>query len=366
MDGKLALATRDGDILVHGKYDRAASGFSDGLLWVMSDGRVGFVDETGDLAIPARWEQARWFRNGHAFVMAEGRWGIIDRTGNEVVAPRWDRVEQFSSEWISVRRGRDWGVIDRAGHEVVPAQYDEIRSTPMGPLLPVHDDGRILYVRPDGTGTVAFEFLCPNRKHRKDARAFGFFGNHAAIVACGEKDGVIDESGAFVLEPEWENINNFINGRALVRHDGKMGVIDESGRFVIALERDRDLWGIGEEEIGFSRGDEHGFFDRDGRLLRTFTVDADWFGSFVDGLAVARRGIKDGYIDRSGRWVIEPRFHDAEPFRGPLAVVKQPVTTELVEVGYINRAGEAVYRITLGGFVWPEHLVDRAGIARRP
>jgi len=80
---------------------------------------------------------------------------------------------------------------------------------------------------------------------------------------------------------------------------------------------------------------------------------------------VARKGIKDGYIDRSGGWVIEPRFHKAEPFRGPLAVVKQPVTTDLVEIGYINRAGDAVYRVTLGGFVWPEHLVDPAGIARR-
>jgi hypothetical protein len=364
LEGRLALATRDGDILVHGEYERMASLFTEGLLWVVSDGRFGFVDETGDLVIPARWEQVRWFRNGHAFVMAEGRWGIIDRTGNEVVAPRWDQVGSFASEWVPVRLGEDWGVIDRTGNEVVPVQYDEIRATPMGPLMPVHDDGRIFYVRPDGAGTVAFEFICPNRRHRKDAMAFGFFGNHAAVVRCGERDGVIDESGAFVLAPEWEDINNFINGRALVRHDGRMGVIDESGGFVVELEREIRLWGVGEEEIGFSRGDQHGYFGRDGRVLRTFTVDADRFGSFVDGLAVARNGIKDGYIDRSGGWVIEPRFHKAEPFRGPLAVVKQPVTTDLVEIGYINRAGEAVYRVKLGGFVWPEHLVDPAGIAR--
>lgn len=123
---------------------------------------------------------------------------------------------------------------------------------------------------------------------------------------------MIDESGSFVLAPEWEDIDNFINGRALVRHKGKQGVIDESGRFVIALNPDLYIWGIRDEEIGFSRDGVHGYFDRGGRLLRTFTVDADRFGSFRDGLSVARKGIKDGYIDKSGAWVIEPWFHRRE------------------------------------------------------
>jgi hypothetical protein len=361
LGGRYALATRDGGILVHGEYEGMAGGFSDGLLRVRSGDRFGFLDQTGDLVIPARWEDARAFRDGHAFVMDGGRWGIIDRTGAVVVEPTWDQIE-YPREWTPVRRGNDWGVVDASGRVVVPLQYDEIRASPMGPLLPVHDDGRILYLRPDGAGTVAFEFECPRRRDRGRARALGFFWNHAALVVCGERYGVINESGAFVLEPEWEDIGNFMNGRALVRHRGKKGVIDESGRFVIPLQADLDIWGVGEEEIGFSRGNQHGFFDRDGTVVRTFTVDADRFGSFQEGLAVARRGIKDGYIDTSGTWVIQPRFHRAEPFSGPLAVVQQPVGTDLVEIGYINRQGEALYRTTLSGFAWPERLVDPAGI----
>jgi hypothetical protein len=365
LDGKLALATRAGDILVHGEFDEMDAGFGEGLLRVESGGRTGFVDERGSLVIPARWERAYPFRNGHAFVRDGGRWGVIDRSGNPVVAPRWDQVRFSSSNWVIVQRGKDLGVVDRSGKVVVPVQYDEIRASPMGPLMPVHDDGRIYYLRPDGEGTVAFEFTCPNKKHRERARALGFFGSHAALINCGDKYGLLDEDGALVLEPEWEDIHNFINGLALVRHKGKQGLIDESGRFVVPLQKDIAFWGLGEDQVGFSRGQEHGYFDREGRVVQTFRVDADHFGTFVDGLAVARRGIKDGYIDRSGAWVIEPRFHRAEPFRGPLAVVQVPVSTDLVEIGYISRRGEAVYGIRLGGFLWLEHSVDPAGISAR-
>lgn len=173
-------------------------------------------------------------------------------------------------------------------------------------------------------------------------RALGFFENCAAPVVCGERYGVIDESGT----------------------RGRGGLIDESGELIVALERDLNLRGIGEEEIGFSRGDGHGFISRDGRALRTFKVDARHYGCFEEGLAVARKGNKDGYIDESGGWVIEPRFHDAEPFRGPPAVTAQPVSAELVEIGYIDREGEAVYRITLGGFLWMEQTVGPRGIAK--
>jgi hypothetical protein len=365
LDGKLALATRAGDILVHGEFEEMDPGFGEGLLRVESGGRTGFADESGSLVIPARWERAYPFRNGHAFVRDGERWGVIDRSGNLVVAPRWDKVQFFPRDWVTVQRGEDVGVIERSGKVVVPVQYDDILAGPMGPLLPVRDDGRIYYLRPDGEGTVAFEFTCPNKKHRERARALGFFGSHAALINCGDKYGVLDEKGALVLEPEWEDIRNFVNGMALVRHKGEQGLIDESGRFVVPLQKDIAFWGLGEDPVGFSRGQEHGYFDREGGVVETFTVDADHFSTFVEGLAVARRGSKDGYIDRSGAWVIEPRFHRAGPFRGPLAVVQVPVSTDLVEIGYVDRRGEAVFAITLGGFLWMEPTIDPAGIRRR-
>lgn len=364
LEGRFALATRDGEILVHGLYQDMAGGFSDGLLMVKSDDRFGFLNEKGELVVPARWEDARAFQNGHAFVMAGGLWGIIDRTGAVVVQPTWDQIE-YPREWTPIRKGRDWGVVDASGQLVVPLRYDKILASPMGPLLPVGDDGRILYLRPDGEGSVAFEFLCPDKEHQKKARALGFFGNHAAVVVCGDRYGVVDESGAFVVNPEYEDIDNFSNGHALVRHKGRKGVIDESGRFIVPLQKDLDVWGARDDQIGFSRGRENGFFDHDGKVVRAFRVDADWFGSFREGLAVAHRGRKDGYVDESGAWVIAPRFYSAEPFHGPLAVVRQPVATDLVEIGYINRQGDVIYRTTLSGFEWSKRLVDPAGIGRR-
>ncbi len=165
------------------------------------------------------------------------------------------------------------------------------------------------------------------------------------------------------MQPEWENISNFENGFALVRHQGKQGLINEAGEFLIELEDSIEIWGLGNDEIRISRRGEHEIFDPGTRTYRTVDVDADRFKYFFEeGLSVARKGNKDGYIDESGAWVIPPRFHRAEPFRGPLAVVKQPVSTNLHEIGYINRNGEVVWSVTLGGFLWLESTINPDGL----
>ncbi len=43
---------------------------------------------------------------------------------------------------------------------------------------------------------------------------------------------------------------------------------------------------------------------------------------FIDGLAKVRKGDKFGYVDKTGRFVIEARFADAEDFSEGLAAVR--------------------------------------------
>lgn len=77
-------------------YDNGGDDFSEGLArFVTDDGRVGFIDESGTLAIPATWSFAAPFEAGRAVVcegcapeaddeharLVGGRWGAIDHTG---------------------------------------------------------------------------------------------------------------------------------------------------------------------------------------------------------------------------------------------------------------------------------------------
>lgn len=63
--------------------------------------------------------------------------------------------------------------------------------------------------------------------------------------------------------------------------------------------------------------------------------------SFSGGLAAAAvDAVPYGYLDPSGTWVIKPRFEQAAPFRGGLALV---VEDGGKSYGYVNRDGQTVY-----------------------
>jgi hypothetical protein len=61
---------------------------------------------------------------------------------------------------------------------------------------------------------------------------------------------------------------------------------------------------------------------------------------FHEGLSVAqpKNGTKTGYIDRSGKFVIEPKFDFASEFKNGLAKVRQGKIW-----GYIDRTGKYVW-----------------------
>ena len=62
-----------------------------------------------------------------------------------------------------------------------------------------------------------------------------------------------------------------------------------------------------------------GFIDKTGK----FVIEPmfNWSESFHEGLCVVKLGNKYGFIDRTGRFVIEPRFEKAAPFSESLARV---------------------------------------------
>ncbi|MDE7413690.1 MAG: WG repeat-containing protein, partial [Muribaculaceae bacterium] len=55
--------------------------FSDGLAPVKIGGKKGFIDKSGELVIPAKYDDAWNFSDGLALVKIGGKWGYIDKSG---------------------------------------------------------------------------------------------------------------------------------------------------------------------------------------------------------------------------------------------------------------------------------------------
>ncbi|MCH7591190.1 MAG: WG repeat-containing protein [Planctomycetes bacterium] len=87
---------------------------------------------------------------------------------------------------------------------------------------------------------------------------------------------------------------------------------------------------------GAVRGGKWGYIDRSGQ----FVIKPKFLSAydFSEGLAVASTGAKDGYIDRSGNWVIEPVFWFAREFSEGRA----PVSTDR-GWAYIGRDGQFAF-----------------------
>lgn len=109
----------------------------------------------------------------------------------------------------------------------------------------------------------------------------------------------------------------------LAAGDGLTGYIDKSGkmiiepRYAIAFDFSEGLSGVAEPGKGL------GYIDKEGNL-KIANPQFEEISSFHDGLARVKSAGKWGFIDRSGKWIVEPQFEMASDFSEGLAVVAAP------------------------------------------
>jgi len=58
------------------------------------------------------------------------------------------------------------------------------------------------------------------------------FSNGFAVVSSGGKVGYIDKEGKYVINPQFDIMDNFFDGLAKVTVSNKTGYIDKDGKYV--------------------------------------------------------------------------------------------------------------------------------------
>lgn len=194
-----------------------------------------------------------------------------------------------------------------------------------------------------------------NPDGRAEALAFRAAGLYPATVntTSGQFWGYVDEKGRMRLPPVYEYADSFQeNGLAIVSIRGKSGIIDTRGQFVVEPKYD----GI----QPFSEGravvsDINGAFVIDERGQRV-TPPGKWYSyiqPFSDGRALFYQSGDGGnalygYLDLEGREAIPASFLEGSDFRNGKAVVK--VKNGLYRL--IGRSGESLAELPFA-FVGP-------------
>lgn len=151
-----------------------------------------------------------------------------------------------------------------------------------------------------------------------------------------DKAGYIDRNGKIVIPPV---LNRGSNGGAEF-HDGLLEIdvsnghyVDTKGKLVIDGKSLYRGWDFSEALAVAMRKNESqwGYIDRSGKFAispRFKSSDDDYVWPFAGGFAKIKVQGKYGYIDHSGEFVLKPQFPDADDFSDGMAriVLEGPCT----------------------------------------
>lgn len=285
------------------------------LFPITKNGRDGYIDRSGKIRIEPQFASAGRFSEGLAAVSVEPDFkeGYINSTGEWVIEPRFGGAGEFSEGLATVH----------------------LEVNLMSPTVVI-----------DRTGQVILQETSLQRAGGR------FFEGLKAVGDGAGKWGYIDRTGKIVIEPRFDQPGDFCDGIARVEINEQAQYIDKTGAvaFTLPYEYSGDLR---EGLIGVCiTRKKCGYADRSRALViapRFHQVE-----NFSEGLAAVEVNGRWGVIDKTGRFVVKPRFKSLrrgesplEEFSGGLTRVTVPWQAgELAKTGYIDRTGKYVWEPT--------------------
>ncbi len=146
--------------------------------------------------------------------------------GLQILGP-YDDGESFYCGVAAVKEGDDWFLITPDGTKVTEA-YDGFYMNSSGGVV---SNGRIFALKGDGYVMLDENLQLVSDAVYEDVKEFSD-SSYAAVKKDG-KWGFIDNSGNFVIKPEYEDAYSFSNGLAPVYSNGLWGFIDTNNRWAV-------------------------------------------------------------------------------------------------------------------------------------
>lgn len=259
--GRMGYIDNTGKLAIAAQFAEAAP-FSEGLAAVRREpnGLWGYIDVAGSAVIETQFAEAAPFSEGLAAVRLDvnGSWGYVDTSGALVIPPQFGAAYGFSQGLGRVRADQESGYVDKAGEWVIRMTDQEAVGEFSGGLALVFDRTADRYGYIDQEGELAVEPIYVD--------AWGFSADMAAVRLADDSGyGYIDRHGEWVIEPQFEDARPFSEGVAAVRWTttGYWGYVDVTGTELLPAQWDlADPFDEGIARVGFVVGDT----DNDGSL----------------------------------------------------------------------------------------------------
>jgi hypothetical protein len=265
-----------------------------------------------------------------AYSNGDGRWGFIDTSGGWVIAPQFTMVRPFDDGFATALDAESglYGVIDRQGRWTAEPQFVYAAAFSQGLAAARGVDGNLLgYIDPQGNWVIQPQF----------SSGEPFADGHAAVALLGVdhppmswavvNDAVIDATGKVVLQltnPD-QSVMGLSEGVAAVwdYREQRLTFMGLDGREIYSYAKTAAVVPFSDGMAGaMDVSGLWGFIDRQGR----WAIEPRYrsVGAICDGLAFAQDDQTGmyGYIDTQGRWAIDPVYANAASFHDGLALAE--------------------------------------------
>ncbi len=225
--------------------DMVKGGFHDGLLAVRIGSRWGYLNTSGRVVIPARYENVVEFQEGLAAASRDDKYYILNTNGEEtpIGSPSIALVKHFSERLAPFDNGTHLGFINAEGRVAIQPIYKGVGY--------FHDG--IAWARDDRSGLIGFlnakgewvfkpqfsyvinphpdshwvrckreeDWMYVNSQGEelivKDSEAWGDFENGLAPGKKNGSWGFFGTSGKWIIEPSFGGVRDFQNGFAAAK-----------------------------------------------------------------------------------------------------------------------------------------------------
>lgn len=305
------------------------------------------INTKGEVIFQA--ENAGWFEKGQGLcpVQVNGKWGYINTTGNVAIPCVYEDVWHFENEVAIVRQGGKYGLINKRGDILVPcvkSDYD---------YVPLPHDG-VICINIGTSEKRVFKCIDVNGSHLFTKAAlvpFEFSEGVAKIWSQDDKgEGVINKKGEYIIpEGIYSHISSFHYGVAKVRSEttGKYGFINHQGEVVVPLKYDSIFEGAYLCSIVCAIiGDKYGYIDvRNGKELCPITLDKKSIDTYyqdncTDNMFISSIG-EDIYIYNLENCKLfkSSKYKEIYRYSDGLCCVRDKVSEK---IGFIDKEGELV------------------------
>ncbi|HKR04217.1 MAG TPA: WG repeat-containing protein [Bacteroidia bacterium] len=237
------------------------------------------------------------FKSGLAMIKVGEKWGYINTSGKLAIPAKYDDAIDFNDGFASAKSGNKFFVLNTKGEEIpVEGDVTDIKNFSEG-LAPFRTAGK------------KFGFIGTNGKITLLAQyeSVGYFSDGLAWAKEGDLLGYINPKGEWVIKPQFGAGKDFDkeSGMARVKNGEKWAYVNKSGELMYM--NDTDVWGDFSEGLADGRkNDKKGFFNNKGQWA--IQPQFDGVRDFKNGFAAAKMGDKWGVIDKEGKWIIQPTY----------------------------------------------------------